>query len=150
MYLGDQDNSLSVVEIFKLIISGLATCAGLVVVIIGLKYSLDIFNLIFTILHSPSYLADPVQQLAASFGGDAFDIVLSDRTVPLAKFIALVIYCFGVLTCAFLTMAMMQTGAKMVSLTAGDKGAIKQLLQNAFGRGMQPKEEKESHNRERR
>jgi len=148
MYSEDNDKSLSIVEVLKLIISGLATCAGLVVVIIGLKYSLDVFDLIFTMLHSPSYLTDPVQQLAASFGGDAFDIVLSDRTIPLAKFIALVVYCLGVLTCAFLTMAMMQTGAKMVSLTAGDKGAIKQLLQHAFGRRLQPREETEK-NRER-
>lgn len=141
MVWGNNENSVSVVEILKIIVSSVATCIGLVVIVIGLKYAMDVFQLIFTMLHSPSALADPVQQLAASFGGSAFDIQLSDRTVPLAKIIALVIYCFGVLTCAFLTMALMQTGAKIVSLTAGERSAVKQLLQSAFGRRMQPKEE---------
>lgn len=140
---GNDENSVSVVEVLKIIVSCLATCIGLIVIVVGLKYAMDVFQLVFTMLHSPSVLADPVQQLAASFGGNAFDIQLSDRTVPLAKIIALVIYCFGVLTCAFLTMALMQTGAKIVSLTAGDRSAVKQLLQNAFGRRMQPKEEGE-------
>jgi hypothetical protein len=38
-------------------------------------------------------------------------------------------------------MALMQTGAKIVSLTAGERSAVKQLLQSAFGRRMQPKED---------
>ncbi len=36
----------SVVEIIRNIISLLATCVGLVVIIIGLKYAMDIFQLI--------------------------------------------------------------------------------------------------------
>jgi hypothetical protein len=104
-----------------------------------LKYAIDIFQLIFTMLRSPTALADPVHQLAATFGGNAFDIKLPDRTVPLAKIIALIIYCCGVLLSAFLTMALMQTGAKIVSLTAGDRSAVKQLLQSAFGNRARPK-----------
>ena len=141
MVWANNEHSVSAVEILKIIVSCLATCIGLVVIVIGLKYAMDVFQLVFTMLHSPSALADPVEQLAASFGGNAFDIQLSDRTVPLAKMIALVIYCFGVLTCAFLTMALMQTGAKIVALTAGEKNALKQLLHSAFGRRMQPKKE---------
>ncbi|MGD9947361.1 MAG: hypothetical protein AB7U29_02650 [Desulfobulbus sp.] len=149
MYRENRESSVSVVEILKLIISCLATCIGLIVIVIGLKYAMDVFQLVFTLLHSPFSLAEPIQQLAASFGGNAFDINLSDRTVPLAKIIALVVYCFGVFTCAFLTMALMQTGAKIVSLTTGDRSAVKQLLQSAFGRRLQPKEERDKLDRER-
>lgn len=130
----------TVIEMLKALVSLLATLIGLAVIIIGLIYAIEIFQLIFSFLRSPASLAEPVQQLATSFGGNTYDLKLTDRTIPLAKIIALVIYCSGVLLSAFLTMALMQTGAKLVSLTAGDRAAVKQLLQSAFGRRAQPKE----------
>jgi hypothetical protein len=137
--MDNQTNTLPTVETLKIVVSLLATCIGLAVIVIGLNYAMDIFQLIFTLLKSPAVLTDPIGQLAASFGGTAFDLKLSDRTIPVAKMIALVIYCFGLLIGAFLTMALMQTGAKIVALTAGDRSAVKQLLQSAFGSKMQPK-----------
>ncbi|MDY0391483.1 MAG: hypothetical protein RBQ88_11310 [Desulfobulbus oligotrophicus] len=120
-------------ETIKTVIGCITTCIGLVVILIGLKYAIDIFGFIFVILKSPLTLTEPVQQLAESFGGTAFDIQLSDRVVPVARMIALIIYCCGVLVCALLTMALMQTGAKIVSLSTTDRHAIKQALQSVFG-----------------
>ena len=128
------------VETIKKIISLIATFIGLAVIIVGLKYAIDIFQLIFTILKSPASLTGPIQQMASSIGGSAFDLKLTDRTVPLANIMALIVYCGGALLSAFLTLALMHTGAKIVSLTAGDRSAVKQLLQSAFGSSMQPKE----------
>jgi hypothetical protein len=134
------DDPVPAVETIKKIISLLATFIGLAVIIVGLKYAIDIFQLIFTILKSPASLTGPIQQMASSIGGNAFDLKLTDRTVPLANIIALMVYCGGALLSAFLTLALMHTGAKIVSLTAGDRSAVKQLLQSAFGSSMQPKE----------
>jgi hypothetical protein len=138
------------VETIKKIVSLIATFIGLVVIIVGLKYAIDIFQLIFTILKSPASLTSPIQQLASSIGGSAFDLKLTDRTVPLANIIALMIYSGGALLSAFLTLALMHTGAKIVSLTAGDRSAVKQLLQSAFGSSMQPKVPAEEDNSKRR
>jgi hypothetical protein len=138
-HLSQSNDPSPVVETIKTIISLIATFIGLAVILIGLKYAIDIFHLIFAILKSPTSLADPIQQMASTFGGNAFDLKLTDRTVPLAKVIALIVYCCGVLLGALLTMALMQTGAKIVSLTAGDRRAVKQLLQSAFGSRLQPK-----------
>ncbi|WP_245590257.1 hypothetical protein [Desulfobulbus elongatus] len=135
-------------DTLKRVVHLMATCLGLAVIVIGLVYAIDVFRLILTMLNSPSALADPVRELAASFGGSAFDVKLPDRTVPLANLIALVVYCCGVLAGAFLTMALMQTGAKIVSLTAGDRTAIKQMLQSAFGSRMQPKGTPEDNRRQ--
>ena len=131
---------MSAVETIKKIISLIATFIGLAVIIVGLKYAIDIFQLIFTILKSPASLTGPIQQMASSIGGSAFDLKLPDRTVPLANILALMVYCGGALLSAFLTLALMHTGAKIVSLTAGDRSAVKQLLQSAFGNSMQPKD----------
>ncbi len=131
---------MSAVETIKKIISLLATFIGLAVIIVGLKYAIDIFQLIFTILKSPASLTGPIQQMASSIGGSAFDLKLPDRTVPLANILALMVYCGGAFLSAFLTLALMHTGAKIVSLTAGDRSAVKQLLQSAFGNSMQTKD----------
>lgn len=127
------------VETIKNIISLVATCIGLAVIIIGLKYAMDIFQLIFTILKSPTYLADPIQQIAEIIGGSVSDRRLEGGTVFLANIMALTVYCCGALLCAWLTLALMHTGAKIVSLNVGDRSAVKKLLQSAFGNSLQPK-----------
>jgi hypothetical protein len=127
------------VEIIKKVISLVATCIGLAIIIIGLKYAMDIFQLIFTILKSPVLLTVPIQEMAQSIGGSAFDLKLEGRAVPLANIMALTVYCGAALLSAWLTLALMHTGAKIVSLTAGDKSAVKQLLQSAFGGSTQLK-----------
>lgn len=144
MMAENEAKSTPLVETVKQGIGCIATCIGLAVLLIGLNYAIDVFQLIIAMLKTPSTLAEPVQQLAMTFGGNAFDLKLSDRTVPLAKIIALIIYCSGVLLSAFLTMALMQTGAKIVSLTAGDRNAVKQLLQSAFGSRARPKKSTEN------
>lgn len=138
MMLPRKDTPVPVVEISKNIISLIATCIGLVAIIIGLKYVMDIIQLIFTILNSPSYLTGPVQQMAEVIGGSAFDLSWEGRAVFLANILALVVYCCGVLLCAWLTLSLMHTGAKIVSLTAGDRSAVKNLLQTAFGKSLRP------------
>ena len=137
--LPEREDPVPAVEIIKKIISLMATCLGLAIILIGLKYAMDIFELIFTILKSPTYLTDPIQQMAESIGGRAFDLKLESRSVPLANIMALMVYCSGALLSAWLTLALMHTGAKIVSLTAGDRSAVKQLLQSAFGNSLQPK-----------
>ncbi|WP_319588257.1 hypothetical protein [uncultured Desulfobulbus sp.] len=137
--LPKREDPVPAVEIIKKIISLMATCLGLAIILIGLKYAMDIFELIFTILKSPAYLTGPIQQMAESIGGRAFDLKLESRSVPLANIMALMVYCSGALLSAWLTLALMHTGAKIVSLTAGDRSAVKQLLQSAFGNSLQPK-----------
>ncbi len=127
------------VETIKNIISLLATCIGLVVIVIGLKYATDILQLIFTILTSPTYLTDPIRQMADVIGGSAFDQRWEGRSVFVANMLSLTVYFCGILLCAWLTLAIMHTGAKIVSLTAGDRNAVKNLLQTAFGKRLQPK-----------
>jgi len=135
----NENDAASVVETAKNIVSLVATCIGLIVILIGLKYAVDIFQLIFAILESPSQLTSAIQQTAGSIGGSAFDLRLEGRSVPLANLMALAVYCCGALLIAWLTLALMHTGAKIVSLTAGDRRAVKQLLQSAFGGSLQPK-----------
>jgi hypothetical protein len=142
--LGASDEGATpVVEVVRAIVSLVATCLGLAVIIIGLFYAMEVFRLIFSTLQTPVVLTEPIRQLAESFGGDAFNLALKDRSIPLAKLLALIVYCGGGLLAAWLTLAIMHTGANIVSLTAGDRSAVKKLLQSAFGSRMQPKDDGE-------
>jgi hypothetical protein len=134
-----------VVETIKGIVSLAATCIGLAIIIIGLKYTMEIFQLVFTILKSPAYLTGVIHEMAQSIGGSAFDLKLDGRAVPLANIMALTVYCCGAFLVAWLTLALMHTGAKIVSLTAGDRSAVKQLLQSVFSRTLQPKAAASDH-----
>ena len=145
MAMLSRENPVSVVETIKTIISLVATFVGLAVILIGLKYTIDIFELVFTILKSPVYLTGVIHQLAESIGGGAFDLRLEGRSVPLANIMALMVYCCGAFLIAGLTLALMHTGAKVVSLTAGDRSAVKQLLQSAFGSNLESKESSENN-----
>lgn len=124
---------LPTVESVKSIASLVATCIGLAIIVIGLRYTMEIFQLVFSILKSPAYLAGVIQEMADSIGGRAFDLRLDGRTVPLANIMALTVYCCGAFLAAWLTLAMMHTGAKIVSLTAGDRSAVKHLIRSAMG-----------------
>jgi len=135
-----EEDSTPIVETIKSTVSLIATCVGLAIIIIGLKYTMEIFQLIFSILQSPSHLTEPIRQLAESIGGSVFDIKLEDRSIPMANLIALTVYCGGGLLSAWLTLAIMQTGAKIVSLTAGDRNAVTKILRTAFGKKIEPKE----------
>jgi hypothetical protein len=135
MTMANKENaSVSVVETAKSVVSLIATCLGLAIIIIGLRYAVEVFQLVFTILESPAYLTGVIQEMARSIGGQAFDLVLDGRAVPLANIMALTVYCCGAFLIAWLTLGLMHTGAKIVSLTAGDRSAVKHLLQSAFGK----------------
>jgi hypothetical protein len=127
------------VETIKTIISLIATCIGLAIIVIGLIYAMDIFQQIFSILKSPTYMKEPVQQIADVIGENAFGGRVEGGTIFLTNIIAMIVYCCGILVGAWLTLTMMHTGAKIVSLNLGDHSAVKKLLQSAFGKKMQPK-----------
>ena len=128
-----------IAETIKDIISVVVTCIGLAIIVIGLNYAMDIFQLIFTTLKSPQYLTDPIHQMAQIISGSALSLKLEGAGGFMINIMALAVYSGGAILCAWLTLAMMHTGAKIVSLNMGDRSAVKKILQNAFGNRLQPK-----------
>ena len=129
-----------IAETIKEIISVIVTCIGLAIILIGLMYAMDIFQLIFTTLKSPQHLTGPIQQMAEIISGSALSLKLEGAGGFMINIMALAVYSGGAILCAWLTLAMMHTGAKIVSLNMGDRSAVKKILQNAFGNRLQPKE----------
>lgn len=122
----------------------IATCAGLFIILVGLKYAVELVGLIFDILKNPLELQEVLKQLAVSIGGHAFDLPIGERNIPLANIMALMVYCCGALILTWLTIALIRTGARIVSWTSGDQEAVRQILQYAFGDTLRPKEKPKS------
>ncbi|MEE4355383.1 MAG: hypothetical protein V2I97_02890 [Desulfococcaceae bacterium] len=123
-------------ETFKKITVMAATCIGLLIILIGLKYTVDIFNLIYDALKEPEQLHEILVRLGENIGGDALDVTVGKKTIPISMIMALMVFCGGAVVLAWLAMALMQTGGKIVSWTAGDREAVKKILQYAFGDAM--------------
>ncbi|MEZ4528804.1 MAG: hypothetical protein R2941_23075 [Desulfobacterales bacterium] len=116
-----------------------ATCIGLIIMLFGLKYSIDIFNLIYDALRDPEKIHEILIRLGENIGGDALDVTIGKKIIPISMIISLMVFCGGSVILAWLAMALMQTGGKIVSWTSGDREAVKKILQYAFGEAMKPK-----------
>jgi H+/Cl- antiporter ClcA len=123
----------SIIEGMKSLAGLLATLVGLGIMLVGLKYCVDILALIFGILKEPATMEAFVGRLAETIGGQNLDMTIDHKNIPVARIFALVFYCVGGLILAALSMALMRTGGAIVARTAGDREAIKQILQYAFG-----------------
>ena len=135
-----EEKHTSTMGTFRAGASLVATFAGLFIILVGLKYAVELVGLIFDILKNPSELQAVLEQLAVSIGGNAFDLAIGQRNIPLANIIALMVYCCGALILTWLTIALIRTGARIVSWTSGDQEAVRQILQYAFGDTLRPKE----------
>ncbi len=133
-------------ETFKKITVMAATCIGLLIILIGLKYTVDIFNLIYDALKEPEQLHEILVRLGENIGGDALDVTVGKKTIPISMIMALMVFCGGAVVLAWLAMALMQTGGKIVSWTAGDREAVKKILQYAFGDAMKVRKNFKSPN----
>jgi len=135
----DRNGLASSMETIKSIAAVIATVIGLIVMVIGLKYTVDIFYFIYDALRTPELLNGMIQDMANSIGGDAFTLNVGKKVFPMANIMALMVYCGGSVALAWVAMGLIRTGARIVSWTSGDREAVKQILHYAFGNAMRPK-----------
>ncbi len=133
------DQPSSGIETLKSAAAFAATCIGLVIMLFGLKYSIDIFNLIYDALRDPEKIHEILIRLGENIGGEALDVTIGKKIIPISMIISLMVFCGGSVILAWLAMALMQTGGKIVSWTSGDREAVKKILEYTFGEAMRPK-----------
>ncbi len=139
VYPGNDDNLKTKIELVKIIAGLVAMIVGLIVIICGLKYSIDIFTYLFEAIKDPQKLEGTLELWAVTLGGEAFSLSFGKKVIPLSMIMSTMVLGGGVLILAWLALAMMQTGAKIVSLTMGDRSAVKSILQYAYGSSMKPR-----------
>ena len=134
----NHDNALSTPQSIKSYISVIASVVGIVIIVYGFKLCLDIFALIYSAFTEPKQIADILNQWAQTSALKSLTFSLGKQTFSLAHISAIIIGGGCALMLGWLAIAIMQTGARIISWTSNEEEAIKKILKSAFGPGMKP------------
>jgi hypothetical protein len=117
----------------------IATGLGIITIVVGLYCSTRIFFGILGVLNSPEGFQAVYQQWVNAVGGKELDIRIDEDPFPVANLVAILVLGVGSLVLAWIALAIMLTGAKIVTWTSSDRQAIKKILKEAFGSGGPPR-----------
>ena len=106
---------------------------GLIGIIIGMVYVTRVFNLIYNALQAPESFQLVFEQWVSAVGDAHMEIKVGETIYPGARFAGILIIGGGTLALAWIAMAFMMAGAKMVSWSLGDRQAIKKILEHTLG-----------------
>ncbi|NQU39448.1 MAG: hypothetical protein HQ523_05800 [Lentisphaerae bacterium] len=115
---------------------------GVIAIIIGLVYATRIFGLVFDALLEPEVCQAHLDKWAVAVGGDELNIVIGGTTYHLARTMALLVLGGGVTILAWISMGLVQGGAKTVSWILSDREAVKKILIHAFGSAKKPERDR--------
>lgn len=110
-----------------------ASAVGITTIVVGLWLAVKLFGAIAAGLQSPDNYRETIQQWTAVVGGDALKLKTGEQEIALAPAIALGAIGLGLALLTWLSLGVMLTGAKIVSLSSGDREAVKRILQHALG-----------------
>jgi hypothetical protein len=119
----------------------LATCLGIVVIVIGLWAALKVFGALYDGLNSPEQSKQLFSQWAETVGGDKLTLEINAPQgqaagkLSFAPFLAVMVIGGGTFMLCWLAMGIMLTGAKIVSWASGDREAVARIVRHALGRG---------------
>lgn len=108
----------------------IATVVGLVVLILGILYIMKTFDLLYDAIRNPETIRMGIAQWKEFVGSEALFIKVGNIGVNASPIFILGIIC---LILAWLSIQITVAGAKIISFTAGDRSAVKELLQHLFG-----------------
>lgn len=138
------NDSPSTPQSLKTYISLAASLVGILIILYGFKLCIDVFTLIYSAFTEPKHIADMLNQWAQTDALRSLKFTLGKQTFSLAHFSAIAIGGGCAILLAWLAIAIMQTGAKIIYWTSDEQDAIKTILRNAFGPSMKPAESDQS------
>lgn len=112
-----------------------ANVVGVIAVVAGLWLAVDLFGAIYRNLGAPQNAGPLLKQWAETLGGDKLTVRVADQSYPLATAAATVILGAGCFLLTWLALGIMLAGAKVISITSGDREAIRRILQHALAPG---------------
>lgn len=112
-----------------------ANVVGVVAVVAGLWLAVELFGAIYRNLSAPESAGPLVKQWAETLGGDKLTVKVADQSYPLATMAATIVLGTGSCLLTWLSLGIMLAGAKIISMTSGDREAIRRILQHALGPG---------------
>ncbi|HUY31926.1 MAG TPA: hypothetical protein VMV69_04035 [Pirellulales bacterium] len=112
-----------------------ATCLGIVVIVVGLWATLKVFNALYDGLRAPRESTELFRQWADTVGGDKLTIDVNGTKLAGAPYLAVTVIGGGTFLLCWLAMGIMLAGAKIIFWASGDREAVKKILRYALGPG---------------
>lgn len=131
IYPNSIDNPCSRMEVIKAWASLAASVVGILVMLVGLKYAVNIISFVFDVLKSPENIETAILHWQKVLNLSQTGLTVGG--IDLSSIQVLVILGVGFIFVGWLAMGLMKTGAHIVSLTASDRDAVKKVLRYAFG-----------------
>lgn len=136
---GDPQSAL---DIFKQVIRATGGVVGVVAMMVGLVYGVKMLKLVFNLLSRPEE-ADVVLHLAQLLGGADLVLPSAHGTIPFATPLAVALLIAGLLLVGWLSLGLIQAGAKVLAFCLTDRESIKELLSYALGQKKKPEDNKD-------
>ena len=111
-----------------------SAAVGLIVILVGLGYTVRLLNAAFRVLGAPDGAAPAVTAWAEALGGESLNIVVPDHTYPGARVAAMLALGGGAVFLGWLATTVMAVGARIIVWTTTDREAVRQVLLYALGK----------------
>jgi len=115
-----------------------ATVLGIVAIVVGLVYATRIFEAVYSNLRAPEGIEGLLDRWEQVLGEEDLTFAIGEDEHSFARPAGIVVVGVGAMLLARVAMGIMVTGAKIISLTAGDREAVKKILTHAFGSAGKP------------
>lgn len=134
---GHQEESFAAsVEKLRDALRVIATLIGVIAIVVGFFFATRLCGAIYSGLAKPEKFNSAIDKWERTLGGEELDLVVEGKNYPLARPLAIALLGGGMFVLVWIIMGIMITGAKIVSVTASDKEAVKKILRHAFGAEM--------------
>jgi len=134
---GHQEESFAAsVEKLRDALRVIATLIGVIAVVVGFFFAMRLCAALYSGLAKPEKFNSAIDKWERTLGGEELDLVVEGKHYPLARPLAIALLGGGTFVLVWIVMGIMITGAKIVSVTASDKEAVKKILRHAFGAEM--------------
>jgi hypothetical protein len=111
----------------------LATLVGVVAMVAGLVWALRLAGLVYDGVSSPEKFHETIVKWEKEIGADKFNYKVEGVEYDISRPMAVLFVGAGVLVLVWIGVGVMIAGAKAVQITAGDKAAVKKVLEEVFG-----------------
>ncbi len=104
---------------------------GIVLIVIGLAFAMKIFGVIVATLNAPGNIRTLVEDWTRIVGNEQLTVLYEGKEIAVGPVIAVGILGVGALVLVSISMQLITNGAKVISITLGEREALKQLFKQA-------------------
>jgi hypothetical protein len=134
MHANDSTSSDDPVQLGTSFFRVLGALTGLITCIIGVVYATRVFSLIYKGLNNPEAVGSYISRWRVAIGDSLhLQVVISNEIYEVTELVVVAVTGIAVWMLIWISIQLIITGAKVISLCLDDKQAIKRIFKEALG-----------------